>query len=65
MVIKLNLFLKTTKDIFRKVLKLQGTPVQLEFKTGDNPYKEDKAMLKPAEIEKRKHFLPDKKRDKR
>ena len=53
------------ENIFRKVLKLQGTPVQLEFKTGDNPYKEDKAMLKPAEIEKRKHFLPDKKRDKR
>lgn len=53
------------ENIFRKVLKLQGTPVQLEFKTGDNPFKEDKAMLKPAQIEKRKHFAPDKKRDKR
>lgn len=53
------------ENIFRKVLKLQGTPVQLEFKTGDNPFKEDKAMLKPAEIEKRKHFAPEKKRDRR
>ena len=53
------------ENIFRKVLKLQGTPVQLEFKTGDNPFKEDKTMLKPVQIEKRKHFAPDKKRDKR
>ena len=51
------------ENVFRKVLKLQGTPVQLEFKTGDNPYKEDKAMLKPAQVEKRKHAALQKKRD--
>lgn len=54
------------ENIFRKVLKLQGTPVQLEFKTSDNPYKEEKAALTPAQLEKKRRFVPaSKKREKR
>jgi GTP-binding protein len=35
---------------FIKRLKLQGTPLHLEFKSGDNPYK-DKPRQKPEENE--------------
>ena len=46
------------ENIFRKVLKLQGTPIQLEFKTSDNPYKEEKKVVRPAQLEKLKRFVP-------
>ncbi len=46
------------ENIFRKVLKLQGTPIQLEFKTSDNPYKEEKKVIRPAQLEKLKRFVP-------
>jgi len=50
------------ENIFRKVLKLQGTPIQLEFKTSDNPYKEDKKVITPVQLEKLKRFVPSSKR---
>ncbi len=46
------------ENIFRKVLKLQGTPIQLEFKTSDNPYKEENKVIRPAQLEKLKRFVP-------
>jgi len=48
------------ENIFRKVLKLQGTPVQLEFKTSENPYKDEK-VLKPAQLEKKRYSAIEKK----
>lgn len=54
------------ENIFRKVLKLEGTPVQLEFKTSDNPYKEEKKAVSPAQLEKQRRFVPNsKKREQR
>jgi GTP-binding protein len=54
------------ENIFRKVLKLQGTPVQLEFKTSDNPYTDEKNIIRPAQLEKKRRFVPgNKKREKR
>jgi len=54
------------ENIFRKVLKLEGTPVQLEFKTSDNPYKEEKKVVSPAQLEKQRRFVPNsKKREQR
>ncbi len=39
-------------NYFRETLKLKGTQVRLEFKTGDNPFegKEKRARLSPSEI---------------
>jgi GTP-binding protein len=39
-------------NYFRETLKLKGTQVKLEFKTGDNPFdgKEKRAKLSPSEI---------------
>jgi len=32
---------------FRKVFKLQGTPLRVQYKTGENPYDKDDAKHKP------------------
>lgn len=42
---------------FRKVFKLQGTPVRLSFKTGDNPYKGRRNILTPRQQRRRKRLM--------
>ncbi len=50
------------ENTFRKVLKLQGTPIQLEFKTGDNPFKDRVNKLSDAQAERRRRFVQKHKR---
>lgn len=42
---------------FRKHLKLTGTPVRVEFKTGDNPFKDRKNKLTGRQIAKRRRLM--------
>ena len=42
---------------FRKALEIEGSPIKLEFKTGDNPYKDKKNELNPRQIAKRKRMM--------
>jgi len=42
---------------FRKAFRLQGTPVRLAFKTGDNPYKGRRNKLTPRQERKRKRLM--------
>ena len=42
---------------FRKVFKLQGTPVRLSFKTSDNPYKGRRNKLTPRQERSRKRLM--------
>lgn len=37
-----NSYKRYLENTFREVLKLQGTPVMIEFKTSDNPYRDKK-----------------------
>ncbi|MES2918412.1 MAG: ribosome biogenesis GTPase Der [Pseudomonadota bacterium] len=54
------------ENVFRKVLKIEGTPIAIEFKTGDNPFKDKHNVLSPAALEKRRREIQShKKRDKR
>ena len=54
------------ENVFRKVLKIEGTPIAIEFKTGDNPFKDKHNVLSPAALEKRRRLIQShKKRDKR
>ena len=41
---------------FRKYLRLKGTPVRIELKTGANPYKGRKNKLTKRQVEKRKRL---------
>jgi GTP-binding protein len=44
-------------NLMRKELKLVGTPVLIEFKQGDNPYKDRKNILTNRQIEKRRRLM--------
>jgi len=42
---------------FRKHLHLMGTPVRVEFKTGDNPFQGKRNKLSPRQMAKRKRMM--------
>ncbi len=44
-------------NFFRSALRLVGTPIRLEFKTGDNPYKDKRNKLTPRQQRQRKRML--------
>ncbi len=43
-------------NLFRKVLKLEGTPLRIEFKTGDNPFAGKRNILTPRQLHKRERL---------
>ncbi|MFQ6005263.1 MAG: ribosome biogenesis GTPase Der [Woeseia sp.] len=47
---------------FRKAFHLQGTPVRLSFKTGENPYKGRRNKLTPRQERKRRRLMKHAKR---
>ena len=44
-------------NAFRQHLRLQGTPLRIEFKTGENPFKGKRNKLTPRQIAKRKRMV--------
>jgi GTP-binding protein len=44
-------------NLFRTTFKLDGTPIQLEFRQGDNPYEGRKNVLTPHQEKKRKRLI--------
>ena len=46
-------YVRYLEKTFRRVLKLHGTPIRLQFKTGDNPY-EKKASSERQRIRQRR-----------
>lgn len=51
-----NSYKRYLENYFRDVLKLQGTPVMIEFKTSDNPFRDKKP--KPADTATKKSQPP-------
>lgn len=43
-------------NVFREAFKLKGVPLKLEFKTGENPFKDKKSDLSPAMQMKKKRL---------
>jgi len=41
---------------FRQTLRLDGTPIRIEFRTGENPFKDRKNTLTPRQIRKRQRL---------
>jgi GTP-binding protein len=41
---------------FRKALKLDGTPIRIEFRSGDNPYQGNRNKLTKRQIQKRQRL---------
>ena len=42
---------------FREALEIEGTPLRLEFRTGENPYKNKRAQLTPRQVAKRRRLM--------
>lgn len=45
------------KGVFREALQLVGTPIRIEFKTGENPFQGRKNLLTPRQVKKRARLL--------
>ncbi|MDH5358503.1 MAG: ribosome biogenesis GTPase Der [Gammaproteobacteria bacterium] len=52
-----NSYRRYLENTFRDVLKLQGTPVVIEFKKGDNPFKDRKNKLTDRQVAKRQRMV--------
>jgi GTP-binding protein len=50
------------ENVFRKVFKLQGTPVQIEFKAGENPFAGRRNVLSDRDAERKRRFVQSHKR---
>lgn len=49
-------------NAFREAFKLHGTPLQLEFRTGENPYKDRKNVLNVRQLKKRERMIKHRKK---
>ena len=45
------------KNFFIDALKLSNTPIKLQFKNGDNPFKDKKNKLSARQVQKRKRLM--------
>jgi GTP-binding protein len=52
-------------NFFRQHLSIEGTPIRIEFKSGDNPYKDRKNLLSQRQIARRKRLKRFVKKNKR
>ncbi len=45
------------ENSFRKALRIEGTPVFMEFKTGENPFEGRKNKLSPRQLQKKQRLI--------
>ncbi|TVP89158.1 MAG: ribosome biogenesis GTPase Der [Pseudomonadaceae bacterium] len=53
------------ENTFRKVLKLAGTPIRVEYKGSDNPFAEKKVKLSDRQVNKKRRLMADTKKKKK
>ena len=53
------------ENTYRKVLKLSGTPIRVEYKSGDNPYSEVKNKLTDRQVNKKRRLMSHNKKSKK
>jgi len=52
-----NAYRRYLSNLFRRELKLEGTPLRIELRQSDNPFKGKRNVLTPRQIKKRKSLL--------
>lgn len=45
------------ENVFRKVFKLEGTPIQIEFKAGTNPFEGRRTQIDPRVADRKRRFV--------
>ena len=53
------------ENTFRNTLRLEGTPVRVDFKTGDNPYEGRRNKLTPRQVAKKRRMMSHVKKSKK
>jgi GTP-binding protein len=54
-------YVRYLENTYRRVLKLVGTPIRIQFKGGDNPYADKKNKLSQRQVNKKKRLIARKK----
>lgn len=57
-----NSYARYLASYYRKALKLMGTPVQINFKEGDNPYKDKRNPMTNRQFARRKRLIKHRKK---
>ncbi|MEM9254570.1 MAG: ribosome biogenesis GTPase Der [Pseudomonadota bacterium] len=52
-----NSYQRYLEKVFRRELKLEGTPVRIEFRTGDNPYSEKRNKLTQRQAQRKRRLM--------
>lgn len=52
-----NSYQRYLEKSFRRALKVEGSPIFIEFKTGDNPYEGRKNKLTPRQVKKKQRLM--------
>lgn len=52
-----NAYRRYLENSFRKIMKLEGTPIRIEFKTGDNPFAGRRNKLTPRQQQKKRRMM--------
>lgn len=52
-----NHYVRYLEKTFRQALDLHGTPIRIEFKSGENPYADKKNKLTPRQIYKKQRMM--------
>jgi GTP-binding protein len=45
------------ENVFRKVFRLQGTPIQIEFKSGENPFAGRRNVVSDRDSERKRRYV--------
>ena len=53
------------ENTYRKVLKLAGTPIRVEYKSGENPYADLKNKLTDRQVNKKRRLMSHNKKAKK
>jgi GTP-binding protein len=50
-------YVRYLENTYRRVLKLVGTPIRIEFKGGENPYEGKKTTLTDRQVNKKRRMM--------
>ncbi|MBM70599.1 MAG: ribosome biogenesis GTPase Der [Haliea sp.] len=52
-----NSYQRYLENVFRRELKLSGTPVRIEFRTGDNPFADKRNQLTQRQVQRKRRLM--------
>jgi GTP-binding protein len=50
-------YVRYLENTYRRVLKLIGTPIRIEFKSGENPFADKKNTLTERQVNKKRRLM--------